>query len=67
MPYEIITNEAEPVLEEVEGWNQDITGIRTPEEVPTALKNYISYLEKALEVPIKYLSVGPDRVQTIEL
>ena len=67
MPYEIITNQAEPVLEEIEGWNQDITGIRTPEEVPTALKNYISYLEKALEVPIKYLSVGPDRVQTIEL
>lgn len=67
MPYEIITNQAEPVLEEVEGWNQDVTGIRTPGEIPTALKNYIAYLEKALEVPIKYLSVGPDRVQTIEL
>jgi len=67
MPYEIITNQAEPVLEEIEGWNQDITGIRSKDEIPTALKNYIAYLEKALEVPIKYLSVGPDRVQTIEL
>ncbi|MCL7987599.1 adenylosuccinate synthase [Sphingobacterium sp. lm-10] len=67
MPYEIITNEAEPVYEEIEGWNQDLTGIRKPEEIPAALKNYISYLEKALEVPIKYLSVGPDRVQTIVL
>ncbi|PRD48232.1 adenylosuccinate synthase [Sphingobacterium haloxyli] len=67
MPYEIITNQAEPVLEEVAGWNQDITGIRSKDEIPTALKNYIAYLEKALEVPIKYLSVGPDRIQTIEL
>lgn len=67
MPYEIITNQAEPILEQVEGWNQDITGIRTADEIPAALKNYIAYLEKALEVPIKYLSVGPDRVQTIAL
>ncbi|WP_437919530.1 adenylosuccinate synthase [Sphingobacterium sp. LRF_L2] len=67
MPYEIITNQAEPILEEVEGWNQNITGIREKGEIPVALKNYIDYLEKALEVPIKYLSVGPDRVQTIEL
>lgn len=67
MPYEIITNQAEPVLEEVQGWNVDTTGIRTPEEIPAALNSYIDYLEKALEVRIKYLSVGPDRVQTIEL
>ena len=67
MPYEVITNQAEPVLEEIQGWNQDVTEIRRKEEIPTALKNYIDYLEKALEVPIKYLSVGPDRVQTIEL
>ncbi|MFD2742140.1 MULTISPECIES: adenylosuccinate synthase [Sphingobacterium] len=67
MPYEIITNEAEPVYEEIEGWNQDLTGIRKADEIPAALKNYITYLENALEVPIKYLSVGPDRVQTIVL
>lgn len=67
MPYEIITNQAEPVLEEIQGWNQDITGIRSKSEIPTALQNYITYLENALEVPIKFLSVGPDRVQTIEL
>lgn len=67
MPYEIITNKAEPILEEIAGWNQDITGIRSKDEIPVALKNYIAYLEKALEIPIKFLSVGPDRVQTIEL
>lgn len=67
MPYEIITNEAEPILEEIDGWNQDLTGIRSKDEIPAALANYMTYLEKVLEVPIKYLSVGPDRTQTITL
>ena len=67
MPYEIITNEAEPVLEEIQGWNQDLTGITSESEIPEALKNYISYLEKALGVPITFLSVGPDRKQTLSL
>lgn len=67
MPYEIITNPAEPVYEELEGWNQDLTGIRDKSEIPAALQHYITYLENALEVPIKYLSVGPDRTQTIAL
>lgn len=67
MPYEVITNPAEPIYDELEGWNQDLTGIRDKSEIPIALQDYISYLEKALEVPIKYLSVGPDRTQTIVL
>ena len=67
MPYDINSIKPEPVLEEIEGWNQDLTSIRTQDEIPAALANYIAYLEKALEVPIKYLSVGPDRTQTIIL
>ncbi len=67
MPYDINSIKPIPVLEEIEGWNQDLTGIRSKEEIPAALANYIAYLEKALEVPIKYLSVGPDRTQTIVL
>ncbi|QEK50603.1 adenylosuccinate synthase [Pedobacter aquae] len=67
MPYDICSIQPEPVYEELEGWNEDLTGIRSPEEVPTRLKNYIAYLEKHLEVPIKYLSVGPDRVQTLTM
>ncbi|WP_312792473.1 adenylosuccinate synthase [Sphingobacterium sp.] len=67
MPYEIITHQAEPILEEIAGWKQDLTGITSEGEIPEALKNYISYLEKALEVPITILSVGPDRKQTLAL
>ncbi len=67
MPYEIITHQAEPILKEIDGWKQDLTGITSEQEIPEALKNYISYLEKALEVPITILSVGPDRKQTLAL
>ncbi|QRY56016.1 adenylosuccinate synthase [Sphingobacterium siyangense] len=67
MPYEIITHQAEPILEEIDGWKQDLSGITSEQEIPEALKNYISYLEKALEVPITILSVGPDRKQTLAL
>lgn len=67
MPYEIITHQPEPILKEVEGWNTDLTGIRSKDEIPAALNNYIAFLEQELNVPIKYLSVGPDRTQTIVL
>jgi adenylosuccinate synthase len=65
MPYDICSINPEPIYEELDGWNEDLTGIRTPEEVPARLLAYVSYLESKLEVPIKYLSVGPDRVQTL--
>lgn len=65
MPYDINGVKAEPVLEELQGWNEDLTGIRKTEEVPAGLTNYVKYIEEKVGVPVKYLSVGPDRVQTL--
>ena len=67
MPYDICSIKPEPIFEEIEGWHEDLTGIRAIEEIPAKLSAYIAYLEKHLEVPIKYLSVGPDRLQTLVL
>jgi adenylosuccinate synthase len=67
MPYDINAVKAEPVFEPIPGWNEDLTGIRAISEIPQKLQNYIDYLEKHLGVRIKYLSVGPDRVQTLTL
>lgn len=67
MPFDIISIQPEPVYIELDGWNEDLTGIREPNQIPAKLQEYINYLEEALEVPIKYLSVGPDRVQTLIL
>ena len=67
MPYDICTVNAEPVLKQIDGWNEDLTGITELSQIPGKLKDYINFLERELQVPIKYLSVGPDRVQTLVL
>lgn len=67
MPYDIISVKPEPVIENLRGWKEDITKITTEDEIPATLKSYIKYLEDKLNVPIRYLSVGPDRVQTLLL
>lgn len=67
MPYDICTVEAKPVYKEIDGWAEDLTGITKLSQIPAKLKAYIDYLESELGVPVKYLSVGPDRVQTLTL
>ncbi len=67
MPYDIISIQPKPVLKAIEGWNKDLTKITSLDQIPSQLANYISFLEKELEVPIKFLSVGPDRMQTLTL
>ena len=67
MPYDIISVEVEPVYETLDGWAQDITAIEEVEQIPATLKTYMTYLEQHLGIPIKYLSVGPDRKQTLIL
>jgi len=67
MPYDIISIEPKPVLKAIEGWATDVTKITSVDEIPAKLTEYIAFLEKELEVPIKFLSVGPDRAQTLEL
>ncbi len=54
---------AKPVIEYVPGWNCDITGCRSWDELPKAAQDYILYLEKAVNCPIKYVSVGAEREQ----
>jgi adenylosuccinate synthase len=65
MPYDILSIKPEPVWHDLDGWKEDLTNITDKNELPEKLVQYIQYLEKELNVPIKYLSVGPDRVQTL--
>jgi adenylosuccinate synthase len=53
-----------PVYDEIDGWEKDIMKINSLEEAPVQVHNYIKYLENHLNVPIKIISVGPDRKQT---
>ena len=56
---------AEPVYVEMAGWNTNMTKMRSEDEFPEEFNAYLSFLEDELEVPIKIVSVGPDREQTI--
>ena len=53
-----------PVYDEIDGWEKDIMKINSLQEAPVQVHNYIKYLESHLNVPIKIISVGPDRKQT---
>ena len=64
MPYDI--EGVEPVYTELKGWMTDLTQLKTEEELPQAFKEYIKFIEEQLGVPVKYVSIGPDRDQTIE-
>ena len=66
MPFDLDA-EVKPVFTEMAGWNTNLTGIRSKEQFPGELKEYILFLEKELKVPLKYVSVGPDREQIIEI
>lgn len=66
MPYDIVHDEVVPVYEQLKGWNTDLTGTQHEKDFPPELSDYISYVEEHTGVPVSVVSVGPDRIQTIE-
>ena len=64
-PYNIDENNLSANYTSLPGWDKDLTGLSDISELPSELNNYITYLEKELEVPITVVSVGPDRTQTL--
>lgn len=65
VPFDI-SAEIEPVYTEFQGWNQDLTSIRDEKDLPKAFADYVKFMESYLKVPIKIISLGPDREATIE-
>ena len=61
-----ICEDVEPVYVELPGWKTDMTKMQSEDEFPEEFNAYISFLEDQLGVPIKFVSIGPDREQTIE-
>ncbi len=65
LPFNIEEDNVSPVYTEFKGWKEDLTKMRNVSEFPKELNEYIEFLEKELNIPIKIVSVGPDRTQTI--
>ncbi|MBQ7998509.1 MAG: adenylosuccinate synthase [Bacteroidales bacterium] len=64
VPYDVYA-EVTPVYTEFKGWKKDLTKVKSEDELPVEFKEYIKFIEDTLQVPIKIISLGPDREQTI--
>lgn len=64
-PYDV-DDRIEPVYVEMKGWQTDMTKMRNESQFPKEFSDYIAFLEKELDVPIRIVSLGPDRAQTIQ-
>ena len=60
-PFPAVLPEAKPVVEYMDGWKCDISGVRKWEDLPQAARDYVEYVEKAIGCHITYVSVGPER------
>jgi len=56
--------ECEPVYEELPGWTEDITGVKTLDELPDNARHYLERVSQLTGIPLSIFSVGPDRTQT---
>ena len=65
LPYNIESENVSTIYTEFKGWQKDLTGMTDKDQLPKNLMDYIDFIEKETEVPIKIVSVGPDRKQTI--
>ncbi len=60
-PFPCVLPDAKPVIEYLEGWKCDISGVRRWEDLPEAAKRYVEYVEQKIGCHIGYVSVGPER------
>ena len=65
LPFSLESKNLDPIYEEFDGWDDDITDLNNPKNLPNTFINYINFIEKQVGLKIKIISVGPDRKQTI--
>lgn len=66
LPYDLLRDPVEPVYQTFPGWQSDLSGFQDRASLPAPLRRYLDFVEEAVGVPIRLLSVGPDRTQSIE-
>ncbi|MDY6802064.1 MAG: adenylosuccinate synthase [Bacteroidota bacterium] len=65
LPYEV-NEPLQPVYKEFKGWKEDITKIKSYTDLPETFKSYLQFIEDEIKVPIKIISLGPNRNETIQ-
>ena len=65
IPFESVTLDMEPVYEQLNGWNRKLKVTEDYNDLPDELKNYVRFIEQSVGVPVKIVSLGPDRKETV--
>ena len=65
LPYSLNNNEVAPQYTTLKGWKEDLTSMRNENELPETFIEYVAFIENFVKTPIRIVSVGPDRTQTI--
>ena len=60
-PFPSLLKDAKPVIEYMDGWKCDISGVRNWEDLPEAARRYVEFIEQNIDCHIGYVSVGPER------
>ena len=61
LPYDLVDTDVTPVYKTFKGWKTSLEAFHSFDQVPTELAAYISFLEESLNLPISFISTGPDR------
>lgn len=65
MPFDLTDTDVEPIYKTFKGWACSLDGMRKFDQIPAELAEYVTYLEAELQVPISFISTGPDREEII--
>ena len=60
-PFPSLLKDAKPVIEYMDGWKCDISGVRNWEDLPEAARKYVEFIEQNIDCHVGYVSVGPER------
>ncbi|AQG78938.1 adenylosuccinate synthase [Spirosoma montaniterrae] len=66
MPYDLTDTDVTPIYKSFKGWQTDLAGIRSFDDMPPALADYVLFLEETLNLPISFISTSPDREAIIQ-
>jgi adenylosuccinate synthase len=61
LPFELTSNSIQPQYKKFKGWKSDTTQCKNREDLPTLAKEFVSFIETALQIPITFISTGPER------
>ena len=65
LPYDLCDVRVEPVYKTFSGWGTSLASVRSFDDIPAPLADYVAFIEETTGLPITFISMGPDRVATL--